>query len=265
MFIEGLTAWGLDAWIIILILVVSGFVVGVINTVAGSGTVISYSLFMALGMPSPLANGTVRLSVVMQTLTSSLSFYRNNKLDIKKGLILGIPIVAGSIAGAQIAASINKDLFEKIVGISLLLLLFFIFYNPEKWVKGSLEKQQRKVSAWQYLVYLFIGIYGGFLHIGVGIFLLSALVLLSGYDLVRANALKVFLVFLYSPVALAIFIMNGQVEFLLGSIVAVGNIFGGWVGSRIAIKRGSGFIRILLVIIIAIFSAYLLGLWDLVF
>ncbi|HOE05554.1 MAG TPA: sulfite exporter TauE/SafE family protein [Bacteroidales bacterium] len=265
MFIEGLTAWGLDAWMIVVILVASGFLVGLINTIAGSGTVISYSLFVALGMPAPLANGTVRLGVVMQTLTSTLAFYRNGKLDLRKGWLLGIPIVLGSVLGAQVAASINKDIFEIIVGVALLVLLVFIFVQPEKWIAGVREKQLRKVSFLQYFIFFAIGIYGGFLHIGVGIFLLTALVLNSGYDLVQANGLKVFLVLLYSPFALAVFLINGQVEFLLGSIVAVGNIFGGWAGSKIAIKKGAGFIRILLVIIIFIFSTYLLGLWSLVF
>lgn len=265
MFLEGLTAWGIDVWLMVVILFASGVVVGIINTVAGSGTVITYSLFMALGMPSPLANGTVRLGVVMQTLTSAIAFYRNGKLDIRKGLWLGIPIVLGSLVGAQIAVSINKEVFELIVGATLLILLVFIFIEPEKWLTGVREKQLRKVSALQYLIFFAIGIYGGFLHIGVGIFLLAALVLNAGYDLVQANGLKVFLVFLYSPFALAVFLINGQVEFLLGSIVAVGNIFGGWAGSKIAIKKGAGFIRVLLVIIIALFSTYLLGLWGLVY
>lgn len=256
---------GLDMWLICLILIVAGFLVGIINTLAGSGTVITYSIFMALGMPAPLANGTIRLGVIMQTFAASIKFWKNKKLNIKKGLILGIPIVIGSITGAQIAATINKDIFEKIIGIVLLILLVFVFYDPKKWIEGVKEKQQKKIGWLQILIFLAIGFYGGFIHIGIGIFLIAALVLNTGYDLVRANALKVFLVFLYSPFALLVYILHDQVALLLGIIAAIGNFFGGIVGATIAIKKGSKFIQYFLVVIILLFSAKLLGIWDLLF
>ena len=255
---------GIDMWLIVLILIVAGFLAGLINTMAGSGTVITYSIFMALGMPAPMANGTVRLGVVMQTLAASFKFFKNNKLDLKKGLILGIPIIIGSIIGAQVASNIDKDIFEKVIGVVLLILLFFIFYDTKKWTKGVKEKQNKKVGYLQILLFMAIGFYGGFVHIGVGIFLLSALVLNAGYDLVRANALKVFLVLLYSPFALAIYFLNDQVAVLLGLIAAIGNLFGGIVGANLAIKKGAGFIKYFLVIIILLFSTKLLGLWKLI-
>jgi uncharacterized protein len=253
---------GLYFWLISLILIVAGFVVGIINTMAGSGTVITYSIFMALGMPAPIANGTIRLGVIMQNLAASLRFNKSKKLDVKKGLLLGIPIVIGSITGAQIAATIDKGIFEKVIGVILLILLISIFFDPKKWLKGVKHKQERKVGIVQILIFLAIGFYGGFIHIGVGIFLLSALVMNAGYDLVRANAIKVFLVFLYSPFALLVYILHDQVLFLLGSIAAIGNFAGGLVGAHLAINKGAKFVQYVLVVIIFLFSTKLLGLWD---
>jgi len=234
---------------IVSLLILAGFLVGVVNTFAGSGTAISYSFFMFLGLPPQLANGTIRIGVVMQTLAASWNFFRNGKLDVKNALKIAIPIVIGSIIGAQIAASINPTLFRVILIGIMFILLILIFYKPEKWLRGH-SQEQKTVKWWHYIIYLFVGIYGGFIHIGVGIFLLAALVLISGYDLVNANGIKVFVVFLYSPFALAVFIYNGQIDYLPGAIAAIGNLLGGITASHFAVKKGAGFVRIFLVIVI---------------
>ena len=249
---------------IIALLIFAGFLVGIINTIAGSGTVITYSLFMMLGLPVNLANGTIRLGVIMQTLTSTLNFKKHNALDWKKGFKLALPVVIGSVVGAQIAVEINEAIFEKILAGILLIMLFFIFYRPERWLKDQMHKIKSKPTIVQLLLFFVIGIYGGFIHIGVGIFMLSVLVLNAGYDLVKANAIKVMTVFLYSPFALAVFMMNDQVHYGIGLIAAIGNVFGGYVGSKMAISWGSNFIRWVLMVVIILFSAYLLNIPEVI-
>lgn len=245
---------------IIALLIFAGFLVGIINTIAGSGTVITYSLFMMLGLPVNMANGTIRLGVIMQTLASTLNFKKHNILDWKKGFKLALPVVIGSVVGAQIATEINEDVFEKILAGVLLIMLFFIFYKPDRWLKNQIQKIKSKPTIIQLLLFFAIGLYGGFIHIGVGIFMLSVLVLNAGYDLVKANAIKVMIVFLYSPFALAVFILNNQVHYGIGLIAAIGNVFGGIVGSKMAISWGSNFVRWVLIVVIVVFSAYLLNI-----
>ncbi len=246
----------------IAILLVAGFIVGIINTFAGSGSAITYSLFMLLGLPAGAANGTLRLGVVMQTLAASFNFFKGNILDLRKGLLLGIPTVIGSLTGAQIAVSINKDLFEIIVGVAVIVMLITVFLKPDKWIKGQADKVKPKPTYLQVFIFFLIGIYGGFIHIGVGIFLLAGLVLNAGYDLVKANALKVFIVLLYSPFALTIYIYNGQVAYLMGGIAAIGNLVGGIVASKFALKRGAGAIRLILIVVLSLFAAKLFGIFN---
>ncbi len=247
----------------IIILISAGFVVGIINTFAGSGSAITYSLFMLLGLPSGAANGTLRLGVVMQTLAASFTFKKGNILDVKKGLFLGVPTVIGSLTGAQIAVSIDKNLFEILVGVAVIIMLITVFFKPDKWIKGQADKVKPKPTYLQVFIFFLIGIYGGFIHIGVGIFLLSGLVLNAGYDLVKANALKVFIVLLYSPFALAIYIYNDQVAYIMGSIAALGNLLGGIVASRFALTKGAGAIRVILIIVLTFFAAKMFGLFNL--
>lgn len=244
-------------WPVIIALIIAGFLVGIINTIAGSGTAITYSLFMMLGLPASVANGTIRFGVIMQTLSASITFYKGGKLDVKRGIVLAIPVIIGTLIGAQIATQINQDVFRKVLGVVMIFMLVFIFRDPKLWLKEQVERINQKSSITQLLLFFLVGMYGGFIHIGVGIFLLSVLVINAGYDLVKANALKVFIVFLYSPFALAVFILNNQVDYRLGLISAIGNIFGGIVASKIAIKKGVGFIRWFLIIVIVLFSVKL--------
>jgi len=247
---------------IISILVFAGFLVGFINTLAGSGTIISYSIFMALGLPASYANGTIRVGVIMQTLAASLTFKKGSVLDVRKGVKLGIPTVIGSIVGAQIAVQINQDVFEYFVGAVMVLMLVFLFLKPQEWIVSKEGKTNEIHYFWQFLIYFLIGIYGGFIHIGVGIFLLAALVLISGYDLLRANALKVFVVLLYSPFALVVYMYNDHIHYGLALISSIGNVFGGLLASRIAISWGTKFIHYFLIIIIILFTAKTFGVFN---
>lgn len=245
---------------IICLLLLAGFAVGFINTIAGSGTVISYSLFMFLGLSAPFANGTIRFGVIMQTLVASYNFKKQNVLELKKGILLAFPTVLGSILGAQIAISINKDLFEILIASVMLVMCFFLFFKPKQWLTGSKFLQVQKFGFKQFIIFFTIGLYGGFIHIGVGIFLIGVLVIQMGYDLIKANALKVFIVLLYSPFALLVFMMNDQIHYGIGAVAAIGNVMGAYVASHFAVNWGTNFIRWILIIIILIFCTQALKL-----
>src|SRR5210317_2331319 len=168
----------------IITLIVAGVLVGFINTLAGGGSIISLSVLMVLGLPANIANGTNRLAIAVQTLTATGSFRQQKVLDTRKGLILGIPALLGSVVGALIAVDINENIFEKAIGVIMLVMLVFILYNPKKWLGGREELLTKKTSITQIIIFFLIGVYGGFIHMGIGYFLLIALVFEIGYDLV---------------------------------------------------------------------------------
>jgi len=113
-------------------------------------------------------------------------------------------------------------------------------------------------------VLFLIGIYGGFIQAGVGIFLLAGLVLGIGYGLVNANALKVLIVFVFTIFALIVFVINGQVLWGIGILLAIGNALGGWVAAHMAVERGAGFVRWVLILVVAVAAIRQLGLFDLI-
>jgi uncharacterized membrane protein YfcA len=94
---------------------------------------------------------------------------------------------------------------------------------------------------------------------GVGYALLAALVLGSGYDLVKANAVKVLIILIWTPIDLVIFIMHGQVNFAYGLTLAIGNFTGALIASRMAVKRGAAFVRWIIIAVIVVTALEMLG------
>ena len=242
------------------LLILAGFLSGIINSISGSGSLISLPVLMAFGLPATVANGTNRISILFQALSGTASFKKDKVLDLSASVHLVISAILGGIIGAFIAVDLNEEMMRKTIGILLLFMFFIVLWKPSRWLKE--HHTESKLPLWlQAFIFFLIGIYGGFIQAGVGFFLLGGLVLGSGYELVKANALKVFITLAFTIVALPVFIYNNQVDWIYGFLLAAGSIVGGWVGAKTAVKRGAGFIRIILLVMIVIASLKLLGLF----
>jgi uncharacterized membrane protein YfcA len=239
-------------WISIIILISSGILVGFINTLAGGGTVISLSVFMFLGLPPMVANGTNRIAIVFQNATAVAYFHKNRLIDWWKVFRLAIPVILGSLTGAAIAGIISNKLFLYIFAGVVILFGITMIFNPDKFIHERPDLMNRKISVWQYVLYFFIGIYGGFVHVGIGYLFLAALVLGNGYNLLKANVIKNVLVLAYVPFSLVIYTMQGHVCWSYGLIHAIGNIIGAGLAARLAVKKGAPFIRYIVMILIVI-------------
>ena len=238
----------------IVIIVLSGILVGFINTLSGGGSVISLSLLLILGLPANIANGTNRISIFFQTLSSVGSFTRQKMFDNLRPVWLGIPATIGSVLGAWMAVDVGARAIEIAMSVAMVIMLFFLFYKPDKWLKENNHLLAGPIKPWQLVIFFAVGFYGGFIQVGVGYFLLMALVLGVGYDLVKANAVKNLIVFFYAIFALLVFMIDGKVNYLYGLILSVGSMIGAVIASYLAVKKGSGFIRaiILLSVILTI-------------
>lgn len=249
-------------WYIYLAVIAAGFGAGFINTLAGSGSLITLPILIFLGLPATVANGTNRVGVLFQNIISTESFRRQGVLDGRGGIILSIPACIGSLLGAQIAVGLNEELMERVIGVLMIVMLVVILVRPKRWLQGELERMGERPSVWQLILFFAIGIYGGFIQAGVGIFLLAGLVLGIGYNLVRANPVKNMIVLLFTIAALIVFMINDQVAWGIGLVLALGNSLGAWVAARMAVKRGAEFVRYILIAVIVVSAVDLLGITD---
>ena len=217
---------------------------------------------MMLGLPAPVANGTNRIAILAQTITATTSFKQQKVLETRKAILLSIPAIFGSLIGALIAVDIREDIFEKAIGVVMLFMLFFILYKPQKYIYGRAKIAEKPLNWRIFVVFFFIGVYGGFLHMGVGYFLLAGIVGMAGFDLVKANAIKVFVVLIYSPFTLIVFLWYNQVNWVFGLLLALGAIFGSFIASRLAVSRGVNFVKWVIVIVILVTSGEMFGFYD---
>jgi hypothetical protein len=245
-------------WWIYPVVVLAGAAAGFINTLAGSGSLLTLPLLIFLGLPANVANGTNRVGILLQSVVAVGSFKQKKVFEWKDGIWLTIPAGIGALVGAWVAVDLNEALMNKIIGGLLVFMFFVILLKPEKWIGDSSSNNPIKVTPLRILIFLLIGFYGGFIQAGVGFFLLAGLVLGAGMNLLKANAIKVLVTLVFTVLALMVFIFNNQVDYLLGIIMGIGNMLGAWIATRVAVKQGTKFIRWFLLATVLVFALKLL-------
>ena len=246
------------SWDQVFLVIGAGVLCGFVNTLAGSGSLISLPILMFIGLPPNMANGTNRVGVFTQNLVTTSTFHRKGILDIPLGLTVAIPTIAGSILGAFIVLELPDRAVEIVVGVVLFIMLIPMWFNPKQWLEGK-DLSNTRIRMWlRWLVFFFIGIYGGFIQAGVGIFLLAALVLNTGCNLVKANAQKAMINLVLTFFAMVVFFINGQIHWGIGITLALGNAIGGYLGSHWAVSWGPAFVRYVVMVVVIAAGAKLL-------
>ncbi|MFW6043524.1 MAG: sulfite exporter TauE/SafE family protein [Marinilabiliaceae bacterium] len=245
-----------------ILLIAAGLVAGIINTLAGSGSLITLPLLMFMGLPPAVANGTNRIGVIIQNAVATHIFIRQKELHAKKEWHLIVPALVGALAGALIAVDIKEDVLNYFIGGLLIVMFFVILLKPDRWIKGKAgQTKSRRSRIINSIIFFLIGIYGGFIQAGVGLFLLAGLVLGAGHNLIRANAVKVLAIMLFNIIALLVFIQAGKVAWSYGLLLAAGSAAGGWIASRYASRIGPQRIRYLLLAVVLVAGLKVLGVF----
>jgi len=167
-----------------------------------------------------------------------------------------VPTVVGSVVGSYAISQLADDTFETIFGLLMIPIVILTVIKPKP--KPDATPWTTRVTA---LVFTGIGLYGGAFQAGVGLVLLVALTR-AGYDLVTANNVKVLVNLLVVVCALPVFIVQGNVVWAPALVLAVGFMFGGWFGAKLAVRGGEQLVRIFMVVAALFLAGRLLGLWG---
>ncbi len=249
-------------WYVYVLTVLAGVLTGYVNTLAGCGSAFSLAALAALGLPMGIANGTNRVAILLQNVVAVKGFHRQDKVDWKTGLQLAVPACIGALLGAFLATRMDAQHLKMAVGVAMVLVLVLLLAKPKRWIEGRSDSTQGLHWVPKAALFFFVGVYGGFIQMGVGVFLLTSLVLGVGYDVVRGNAVKVLIVLCFTAIALAVFIHGGKVNWPIGLLLACGNMTGAWIATRQAAKRGARFIRWLLILVVSYAALKYLGVLD---
>ena len=236
-----------------LVIFMVGIAAGFANTVAGGGSLLSLPVLIFMGLPSSVANATNRVAIIMQNIFAVSGFKSKGVSTFPYSLYLGLSALLGAIIGAKIAVDISNDLFNQILAIVMLLVVFMTVFNPFKKTLQGEEIMTFNRRALAMVVFFFIGIYGGFIQAGVGFLMIAALTSINGFSLVKTNSAKVFVALIYTSGAIVVFIIEDQIDWVYGIVLAMGNSLGGWFGSRWSVAKGDKWIkRFLVVTVIAL-------------
>lgn len=237
-------------------LVLAGVLGGVLNTLAGGGSFVILPLLIGLGLSPGVANATSRIGVLAHGSAAALTFARDRALH--GGLVarMAPPMCLGALLGAWLATRTSDDVLRPVIGAVLLGWAAFLVVRPGGMTTPPPEP--RPPGAPAYAFALLIGIYGGFLQAGVGFPLIALFVSHLGHDLLRANAAKVALVFVYTLLVVAVFAAAGQIDWPHAGQLAIGMMFGGWLGARLQLRAGAPLVRWAIVVMVAVSGTALL-------
>jgi len=237
----------------LLYLVIIGFIAGVLNTIAGGGSLLSLPLLIFLGLPPNIANATNRVAIFIQNIFGTAGYKSKGIHTYPFNIYFGIVALLGAIIGAKLAVDIKGDVFNKILAIVMLLVLFFIIRKPKD--IGLIKERLSGKHFWVSLIaFFFIGIYGGFIQAGTGFIILLALTSINKLSLLKSNATKTVVVLIYTFAALATFTYYGKVNWEYGLSLALGGATGAWFASRWSVKKGDKVIRIILIVVVVSMS-----------
>ena len=237
-----------------LLLIVVGFVAGIINTLAGGGSLLTLPVLIFMGLPPNVANGTNRVGILIQMLSGSAGFKSKGITTFPFSIYLGISALLGSLIGAQIAVDIKGETFNKILGAIMIIIVFYMIFNRKSSSKDLIERITGKHFWLGIVAFFFVGIYGGFIQAGVGFIIIATLSSLTQMSLVKSNAIKVFVVMVYTVAAVVVFALNDSISWTHGLVLAIGTSSGGWTMSRYSVKKGDGFVKVLLILMICIMA-----------
>ncbi|MFO7563722.1 MAG: sulfite exporter TauE/SafE family protein [Enhygromyxa sp.] len=239
-----------DPWLDLALLLLVGLISGIVNVMAGGGSFLVLPVLIGLGLPAGVANGSNRLAVAAQSAAAAATFHRRGVRAHRSSARLAAPMIAGALLGSWLATLLDDRLFRPLIGVVLLAWAVVLVIKPDRFVRPPDE--EREPNAASYLLGAAIGIYGGFLQAGVGFPLIALLSGQLGYDLVRANAVKVSLVFAYTLVALPVFVLAGQVAWAPAILLAIGTVAGAWLGARWQLQKGSAVVRWFVLVMVAV-------------
>ncbi len=221
-----------------LLLVLAGFIAGVVNTIAGGGSFLTLpALMFVCGMDPKMANGTNRVAILFSSAAASATFDRHGHLDRRLAVRLATPTLLGVPAGALLAVYLPAEAFKPLFGIIFLLMAGLLLLDPRRLTdtKRPAEESSRTI----FVVFFSIGVYVGFIQAGMGMLLLLGMSLLNTGDLVASNAIKNLIGFVVTLAATVVFVAYGLVDWVPGLITAFGNMLGGFVGAKLTIKKGN--------------------------
>ncbi|AFR28382.1 TSUP family transporter [Arthrobacter sp. Rue61a] len=236
----------------LILIVVAGFAAGWVDAVVGGGGLIQLpALLLVPGITPVQALATNKMGSIFGTTTSAVTYYRRVGPDLKTAVPMAVIALAGSFGGAILAASLPASVFKPIIVLALIAVAIFTALRPGAGELTALRHDGNKHYVVACLIGAVIGFYDGLIGPGTGSFLVIALVSAMGYAFLEASAKAKIVNMATNAGALIFFLPHGSLLWGVGLILGLANMAGGYLGARTAVARGSKFVRLVFLMVVA--------------
>jgi uncharacterized protein len=238
-------------WVGFIVAGLGGLAAGFINALAGGGTLISFPLLTAIGLPPVVANVTNTVALCPGYIGGVIAQFEDLKAQ-KRFLWLYVPAgIVGGLIGGVLLLNSGEKMFRSLIPFLILLAsgLLAVSDPLKAWITRRIGKDGSKVSmaAWGIIPVLLAAVYGGYFGAGLSVIVLAVLGLVLNDSLTRLNALKQAISFVVNTSAAVFFIFSGKVNWSIAVVMAVFSLLGGALGGRLAGKIKPATLRWLVV------------------
>ena len=235
-------------------LVVLSFVAGFIDAVVGGGGLIQIPALLISLPNQPLATvfGTNKIASLSGTSVAAYQYSRRVRFDFRLLLVIAAFSFVASYVGAKTVSLIHVDTLKPIVLIILILMAVYTFIKKDLGSVPSRTLSVRRQLVFGSLIGLVVGFYDGFFGPGTGSFFVLGFVVILGFEFLTASAYAKIINCITNVSALIVFVRQGNFLPGIALLMAVFNVMGSVTGSRMALKKGNGFIRVMFLVIVSL-------------
>ena len=247
-----------------LILILTGVAAAFLNTAASSGSAVSLPIMIMIGVEPVAANASNRLPIVIGCATAVWTFHRAGHLPWPDAVRFAVPVAIGAGAGASLASVFDDMHTTNLVLVAVVAAVLILFANPSKWLSADRTDQPPNRGPLVLILMGFVGMWAGLIAIDSGTYSLAVLVLLAKFPIREANAIKVTTLGIAALVSLVVFSGNGDIDWRVASLLAVGSIAGAFLGARLALgPHAAKWVFRLLILVLGLEVVHLgLRLWS---
>ena len=223
----------------------AAFGAGVVNAIAGGGSLLSFPALVFAGVPPVAANATNTVAIWPGTVSSTWAYRTLIAEERRRALILSVPSLIGGLAGSILLLHTSEKSFKAVVPWLILFAagLLALQGPVARWVARKVPMEGDRVPALLWVAQFLISIYGGYFGAGIGILMLAAMAIFLPDTIQHANALKVLFSLLINGIAALYFLFAGAVHLPEAGLMAAASIVGGYVGAHVAQKLPAWLLR----------------------
>lgn len=229
----------------------AGLAAGTINTIVGSGSLITFPTLLALGYAPVVANVSNTVGLVTGSISGAIGYRRELEGQLARVRVLGAASMAGGLAGGVLLLALPASVFENVVPVLILIACVLVAFQPRLAARlaAGAGPARPHGGPWLFLAVFATGIYGGYFGAAQGVILIALLGIFIDDGLQRLNALKNVLAALVNGIAAVLFVVLAEVDWAVAGLLAAGAICGGQLGARLGRRIPAGWLRAVIVVV----------------